>query len=832
MRVNWWKWHKWLALVVGLQVLAWAASGLFMSAVPIERVRGEHLVREAARPDLRQTIATAAPAADPATLGTSPPTSSATPAVTATALSAALAPVLGSVQGPVDALELTQVDGRTVWRVQQGKHFTLVDATHGAVLSPLDAATARRIAAADYAGPGGVKSVTLLQAAPPIEYRGPLPVWQVQFNDPEGLRVYVSPATGKVVARRTNTWRIYDFLWSLHIMDYREHEDFNHPLLITCAAALLALALSGTVLLWRRFRGARGTLLCLLLLPFVPEGHAATQPPMNPYLAQTFNNQGHWNDAATDATDLAVPRGHYLMTPDGAEVVPSDGMGIPFYQDQVAGKEVYWFWAGFSMRKLHRENGRFVEIDRVDLPTAFTDYRPVSAEERFAQAREVRRFLDARDEAGLLAYLRAQPNRMMSAIEDQVRLGILYSLITREDAFIGSNARGLIRIDQQDPRDPYSKLRAPQRVTLPDNLFDDSRAKANTIFPTDTVFGLGMTFNGFLVINTIGGRIVTLDRQSLAVIDVYHAEAADEVFTNSFATSAECNGGAIYVASNTTMYRLVVDAQGRIHTDPATGAWQAKYDRGVRLPFGKIADGTGATPTLMGFGRHEDQLVVITDGAKKMRLVAFWRNEIPRHAKRRKSDFPDPRIADQIEVDLGPAVDVVQSEQSVVAQGGYAFVINNVPATKAAPYLAPGSYYRGLLMGSTREAPSGAAMFRWNAREGRWRALWQRRDIALLATVPMLSGGSRMVALNGHYVGHLNRLFHLGLDLDTGATVMSIDSGSDPLFNGSFTGLKCDRDGNLFYTTMFGLVRFDTSRMQRVNTAPEARLAPPEERPK
>jgi uncharacterized iron-regulated membrane protein len=81
-----------------------------------------------------------------------------------------------------------------------------------------------------------------------------LPVWQVTFNDPEGLRVYVSPTTGKVVARRNNTWRVYDFLWSLHIMDYREHEDFNHPLLIAFAAGLLVLTLTGVVLLYRRFK--------------------------------------------------------------------------------------------------------------------------------------------------------------------------------------------------------------------------------------------------------------------------------------------------------------------------------------------------------------------------------------------------------------------------------------------------------------------------------------------------------------------------------------------------------------------------------------------------
>jgi hypothetical protein len=176
----------------------------------------------------------------------------------AAASTAPVAVVLAAVNGPVDGLELTQVDGRAVWRVQQGKVFTLVEADSGVVLSPLDAAAAQRIAAADYAGTGAVQSAMLLTAEPPIEYRGPLPVWQVTFNDPEGLRIYVSPTTGKVVARRTSTWRVYDFLWSLHIMDYREHEDFNHPLLMAFAAGLLVLTLTGGVLLWRRFITARG----------------------------------------------------------------------------------------------------------------------------------------------------------------------------------------------------------------------------------------------------------------------------------------------------------------------------------------------------------------------------------------------------------------------------------------------------------------------------------------------------------------------------------------------------------------------------------------------
>ena len=36
--------HKWVALVVGLQIVLWIAGGLVMSVLPIEQVRGEHKI--------------------------------------------------------------------------------------------------------------------------------------------------------------------------------------------------------------------------------------------------------------------------------------------------------------------------------------------------------------------------------------------------------------------------------------------------------------------------------------------------------------------------------------------------------------------------------------------------------------------------------------------------------------------------------------------------------------------------------------------------------------------------------------------------------------------
>lgn len=223
---SWIVWaHKWLGLIVGVQVVMWVASGLFMTAVPIETVRGEH------------NIAKAEPVPLPAT---------------------GLLPLSAILAGDATRAELVLLNGAPVWRIdREGKPHSLLDARTGAVLSPLDMAAALAIARADFAGPTEAIGATMIADRPPIEYRGALPVWQVRFADPEETRLYVSPLTGKVVARRTNTWRVYDFLWSLHIMDYSGRDDFNHPLVVVASALGLVLSLTGLWIVVVRFRPRR-----------------------------------------------------------------------------------------------------------------------------------------------------------------------------------------------------------------------------------------------------------------------------------------------------------------------------------------------------------------------------------------------------------------------------------------------------------------------------------------------------------------------------------------------------------------------------------------------
>lgn len=217
--------HRWLGLLIGIQVLLWVVGGVVMSALRLDEVRGEHL---AAR--------TTAPALDGG--------------ARLTPLSA----VLQARAGTVTSVTLTSLLGQPVYRVETGAGPELVDASSGASLSPLPQAVARRIALADYTGAGTLQDVAWVDS-PELEYRGrDLPLWRARFADERETTLYISPQTGVVVARRNDLWRLFDFVWMLHIMDYEEREDFNHPLLIATASTALLFVLSGLTMLFFSFR--------------------------------------------------------------------------------------------------------------------------------------------------------------------------------------------------------------------------------------------------------------------------------------------------------------------------------------------------------------------------------------------------------------------------------------------------------------------------------------------------------------------------------------------------------------------------------------------------
>lgn len=204
--------HVWLGWLVGVPILFWTVSGLVMVTRPIETVRGS---------DLRN-----------------PPPSLALPDTL----------VPPKVAIPLTALTLEPQGGRTVWIATFPGGVRRANPATGAWLPSITATEARTLAVAAYRPNVAVAAVTRTPGdRPPLDLRRARPAWQVGFAD--GTHLYVDADTGQVLALRTRWWRIYDWMWGLHIMNLEDREDTSHPLLIGFAALALVTALLALILL-------------------------------------------------------------------------------------------------------------------------------------------------------------------------------------------------------------------------------------------------------------------------------------------------------------------------------------------------------------------------------------------------------------------------------------------------------------------------------------------------------------------------------------------------------------------------------------------------------
>ena len=211
--------HKWTGILVGLQLLLWALSGAVMAQLDMEAVAG----------------------------GPPPPRAAEFPLPERSGW-AEVRKALGSM--PVTAVAVRPLlDGHAIEVAGPGG-VRLFDAASGTPIA-VDAALVRRVAEAARGEPGAVKAVTPLRKLEPAVRTHELPIWRVDFADRANSSYYVSGATAKLLERRNDSWRWWDFFWMLHNMEYLNRSSFNHPLIVAMGVASLWLAITGIWLLFR-----------------------------------------------------------------------------------------------------------------------------------------------------------------------------------------------------------------------------------------------------------------------------------------------------------------------------------------------------------------------------------------------------------------------------------------------------------------------------------------------------------------------------------------------------------------------------------------------------
>ena len=208
------KTHKYLSILISIQLLLWTISGIYFAFNQIELIRGEQY-----------------------------------------RLTQVFSIDLSKINLILDSVQSIQVARRfdqeiLIVRKEAGTEYLDLG---GATLDKISREEAKLIVS-------NVTSLTPLAVEeindpdPGSEYRGRnLPLFKVITKDQENdeINVYVDAISGQVVAIRSAGWRLWDLMWGLHIMDWETRDEINNWLLKLFSVLALISSLTGVFIFLR-----------------------------------------------------------------------------------------------------------------------------------------------------------------------------------------------------------------------------------------------------------------------------------------------------------------------------------------------------------------------------------------------------------------------------------------------------------------------------------------------------------------------------------------------------------------------------------------------------
>ena len=525
-------------------------------------------------------------------------------------------------------------------------------------------------------------------------------------------------------------------------------------------------------------------LMFLSMTLIVSAAGAQQRPERNPFLSADIYGVTHINPAKQNSIPYRIPLKTQRI--DLESLVPV--WGGPVNNATYASATPGYFWSVSTDRValIDARKKKWKKVADIDLPGA--KRRSLDALKKIANYT----YSDMKKAEGhLKSILGDSPGSILPA-------GI-YALVSDKDIVYANAGTIVSAIGRVDPKDISKGLEVKAQ-------FDTA-----TIIPPASVFGekprvglvgMNMTYDGYVVIGALNG-IAVIDT-ALTKGQFHGFDDDNQMATNSLAVDK--NGG-IYVATGSKKPRIpgvmhkLVWTGSKISDDPKDGAWKAKYEGGDWPPAIKAGTGTGSTPTLMGFGENEDKLVLITDGANRMKLVAFWRDDIPADARKVEGAL-SPRIADQKPVTAGISEQRpwLQSEQTIIVSGYGAFVVNNLIEEGH-----PDRIIDVMTVGPVHRPPRGVEKIVWNETENRFYSAWTRGDVVSVSMVPLASSGAGAVFVNGY--SEKDGWEVTGLDWETGATVSRTIFGHNNKGNGAYAILQFLEDGDMLFNSVIGPYR-------------------------
>ncbi|HQU81605.1 MAG TPA: hypothetical protein PKY59_00675 [Pyrinomonadaceae bacterium] len=225
--------HRYLGIFIGVQFLFWTLGGLYFSWTNIKEIRGEDRRKKDEILNVSGKIVSPKMVLDE--IKTTKDISK------------------------VQKIQIVEVFNKPFYEIKVGKETILADAETGKIRQQITEEEAKKIAVESLNDPKNIKRIDYLteeNVGGHHEYREkPLPAWAVTFED--NLTVYLSADTGQIGAFRNDKWRVFDFLWMLHTLDFKERDNINNYVLRGFSLLGIMTIFSGFALFFvssRRFR--------------------------------------------------------------------------------------------------------------------------------------------------------------------------------------------------------------------------------------------------------------------------------------------------------------------------------------------------------------------------------------------------------------------------------------------------------------------------------------------------------------------------------------------------------------------------------------------------
>ena len=210
--------HKYLSLIISIQLLLWTISGIYFAFNKIELVRGEQYIIKDKPSSIEINNLN----------------------ISSNVKNIEIFKRLNQwvVKAEMDAgFKYQDLLGNEVYELSPNEAIEVVKLK--TILSPIDA-------------------IKINESSARSEFRGrSLPIYKIKTDSSDDTNVYVDVMSGKIVAIRSDSWRVWDFLWGAHIIDYRQRDNINNILLKIFSILALLSSLSGIALFFNTIKKFR-----------------------------------------------------------------------------------------------------------------------------------------------------------------------------------------------------------------------------------------------------------------------------------------------------------------------------------------------------------------------------------------------------------------------------------------------------------------------------------------------------------------------------------------------------------------------------------------------